>query len=564
MLSMAAGLMRLASQNEHQTVNKPSKTTKNTEYSAGSFNLSPQLNKKSNRTDSKTRKPLLPQLIMASTIFPNSNHQPRVEPYSASKKDSFAFESATKRWPKILTQVIDHLVDQNNQLLDQQSDPSSSDSDSLKTKLAQGKAIISLISGLKYEAARDKELSPLESNPDYTEHQNLIITLYNQELSKSKAAGKSTWFTASWLLTECYLYQRLSGFFNRYEQWKNYDPFEHQKLSSFKSSWSAVSNLCVILDRFTKQSTSTFNESEHKTQFNELLSACLWGNATDLSLLPNMTHQEIQDLQTSSSRKPESVLRDDSDQVWKTRFDIDRSQSQTRSGRIDFVLDNAGFELFTDLVLADWLISNSKATQIVFHPKLIPWFVSDVMRKDVDQLLEAMSEPSKFFAWSMTTSDQLSVDRDILTSTSSSNLSIDSEFLLVQHIAKRWKSYLESGTWKIIDDSLSTFWTNPLPFWDIPTRDLKLMKELQMADLVIFKGDLNYRKLTGDAMWETETSMEEAIGPLNGLFNLLSLRTCKADVCVGLSPGKEAWVHEIDRDWRINGKFGLITFVPKQ
>ncbi|POW20952.1 hypothetical protein PSHT_03024 [Puccinia striiformis] len=423
---------------------------------------------------------------MASTIFPNSNHQPRVEPYSASKKDSFAFESATKRWPKILTQVIDHLVDQNNQLLDQQSDSSSSDSDSDSLKLSL----------LRYEAARDKELSPLESNPDYTEHQNLIITLYNQELSKSKAAGKSTWFTASWLLTECYLYQRLSGFFNRYEQWKNYDPFEHQKLSSFKSSWSAVSNLCAILDRFTKQSTPTFNESQHKTQFNELLSACLWGNATDLSLLPNMTHQEIQDLQTSSSRKPESVLRDDSDQVWKTRFDIDRSQSQTRSGRIDFVLDNAGFELA-------YFELQSNSNRI--SPQVNPL-----------------------------------------------------------HIAKRWKSYLESGTWKIIDDSLSTFWTNPLPFWDIPTRDLKLMKELQMADLVIFKGDLNYRKLTGDAMWETDTSMEEAIGPLNGSFNLLSLRTCKADVCVGLSPGKEAWVHEIDRDWRINGKFGLIAFVPKQ
>ncbi|KAH9450568.1 hypothetical protein Pst134EB_018099 [Puccinia striiformis f. sp. tritici] len=391
MLSMAAGLMRLARTSTRRSTSQAK--PRNTEYSAGSFNLSPQLNKKSNRTDSKTRKPLLPQLIHGLDHIPKlSNHQPRVEPYSASKKDSFAFESATKRWPKILTQVIDHLVDQNNQLLDQQSDSSSSDSDSdsLKTKLAQGKAIISLISGLKYEAARDKELSPLESNPDYTEHQNLIITLYNQELSKSKAAGKST------------LVYRLLAF--------------NGMLSRSRTS-------VQFLDRFTKQSTPTFNESQHKTQFNELLSACLWGNATDLSLLPNM----------HTPRNPRST----------------NYQSQTRSGRLDFVLDNAGFELFTDLVLADWLISNSKATQIVFHPKLIPWFVSDVMRKDVDQLLEAMSEPSKFFAWSMTTSDQLSVDRDILTSTSSSNLSIDSEFLLVQHIAKRWKSYLESGTWKI-------------------------------------------------------------------------------------------------------------------
>ncbi|KAI9622234.1 hypothetical protein H4Q26_015270 [Puccinia striiformis f. sp. tritici PST-130] len=165
MLSMAAGLMRLASQNEHQTVNKPSKTTKNTEYSAGSFNLSPQLNKKSNRTDSKTRKstPLTP-------TYHGLDHIPKLEPSTkggailASKKDSFAFESATKRWPKILTQVIDHL-------------------------LAQGKAIISLISGLKYEAARDKELSPLESNPDYTEHQNLIITYITKNFQNLRLPG---------------------------------------------------------------------------------------------------------------------------------------------------------------------------------------------------------------------------------------------------------------------------------------------------------------------------------------------------------------------------------------
>lgn len=159
---------------------------------------------------------------MPSTIFPNSNHQPRVYPYSPSNVDSFAFQSVTKRWPKILTQVIDHLVFQNNQLLDQLS--STSEPQALKAKISQGKAIISLISELKYEAARDKELSSvhtqlytwnsnhktywcyslftrlLKSHPDYTEQENLIINLYNQELSKTKAAEKSTWFSASWLV----------------------------------------------------------------------------------------------------------------------------------------------------------------------------------------------------------------------------------------------------------------------------------------------------------------------------------------------------------------------------
>ncbi|EFP78758.1 uncharacterized protein PGTG_04714 [Puccinia graminis f. sp. tritici CRL 75-36-700-3] len=521
-----------------------------------SFNLSHQLSSTSNRPDSQNRRPILPPLIMASTIFPNSNHQPRVHPYSPSNKHSFAFQSVTTRWPKILTQVIDHLVDQNNQLLDRL--PSDPDSQSLKAKLTQGKAIISLISELKYEAARDKELSPLESNQNYTEQENQIILLYNQELSKSKAAGKPTWFSASWLLTECYLYQRLHGFFNRHEHWKNFDPFEHQKLSSFRSSWSAVSNLCLILDRLTKQDKqSSVTDDDllgRRAQFNELLSACLWGNATDLSLLPNMTHEEIQHLQTSSSRKPESVLRDDSAQVWQTCFDFNSSvPGKPSARRIDFVLDNAGFELFTDLVLADWIVSNSKAAQIVFHPKLIPWFVSDVMKKDIDQLLESMVDPRNFFT--STGTDQSSTNPD---------QTHDAHFLVVQEIGRRWKSYFESGAWKVMDSSLLSFWTNPLPFWDIASRDTKLLEELRAADLVIFKGDLNYRKLTGDAQWETETPIEEAIGPLNGLFNLLSLRTCKADVCAGLGSGKEAWVSKIDPDWRINGKFGLITFVPKK
>lgn len=38
-----------------------------------------------------------------------------------------------------------------------------------------------------------------------------------------------------------------------------------------------------------------------------------------------------------------------------------------KGGRIDFVLDNAGFELYCDLVYADWLIQSGIADKIVFH-----------------------------------------------------------------------------------------------------------------------------------------------------------------------------------------------------
>lgn len=51
-------------------------------------------------------------------------------------------------------------------------------------------------------------------------------------------------------------------------------------------------------------------------------------------------------------------------------------------------------------------------------------------------------------------------------------------------------------TCKIAATSPMAYWTNPLSFAVIPERAPDLLKELQKAELTIFKGDLNYRKLT--------------------------------------------------------------------
>lgn len=72
--------------------------------------------------------------------------------------------------------------------------------------------------------------------------------------------------------------------------------------------------------------------------------------------------------------------------------------------RIDIVLDNAGMELVSDMIFAEFLIASDMVDQVVFHMKVralllfiscfqrIPWFVSDVTQEDWDYTVEAIKK----------------------------------------------------------------------------------------------------------------------------------------------------------------------------
>ncbi|KDN46756.1 hypothetical protein RSAG8_04136, partial [Rhizoctonia solani AG-8 WAC10335] len=182
------------------------------------------------------------------------------------------------------------------------------------------------------------------------------------------------------------------------------------------------------------------------------------------------------------------------------------------------------------------------ATRAVFHPKPIPWFVSDVTPRDWDAIFRALKDPSFF-----TTLEASMAHPESL-----------------KHMIDRWEGYVQTGVFTLGPKETYAFWVAPGGYWEIaPGRDGEVVgKVLDGSGLVIFKGDLNYRKLTGDIKWPNNVPWEEAIGPLAGRFPLLSLRTCKADVVVGLDPGV---VEKLDADpkekgWRAGGKYGLISF----
>lgn len=95
-------------------------------------------------------------------------------------------------------------------------------------------------------------------------------------------------------------------------------------------------------------------------------------------------------------------------------------------------------------------------------------------------------------------------------------------------------------------------------------KNLALYTKLSNAALIIFKGDLNYRKLLSDINFKHDTKFVSALRDFTPT-NILSLRTVKSDICVGLSPSKIETLFKEDKDWMTTGQYGLIQiYVSKK
>jgi hypothetical protein len=298
---------------------------------------------------------------------------------------------------------------------------------------------------------------------------------------------------------------------------------------------------------------------KEKLLFIEMCEICLWGNATDLSLLTSLTFEDIQKLQGSEARKnsEKNILVNDLPRV----YDALKNQKDGGTvGRIDIVLDNSGFELFVDLILAGYLLAAGLANEVVFHPKSLPWFVSDVLPGDFEDLMSALRDPITYFAAPENTDCTAGegLEPILLTDLQKSNL---------KFVVSHWDDLRVAPKLRLLP---SRFWTTAASYWRLPTAVPELFEDLKKSELVIFKGDLNYRKLTADSAWDPTTKFEVAIGDLGkpgSGVRILALRTCKADVVVGLEPGKdeelraaEGEEERVKRKWAWTGKWAVVQF----
>ena len=263
----------------------------------------------------------------------------------------------------------------------------------------------------------------------------------------------------------------------------------------------------------------------------------MWSNSFDLSLDPKNHAQssnfqsklENSNIQSFISRMEQNLLADDTSSLLKTLLNYQskiinqkNDENKQKEIRIDFILDNAGLEFLSDLIFMHYLIELKFVNQIYVHLKYHPTFVSDTTFADVNQTLY----------WLINQEDEKGA------------LLKEFGLKIIENLEKKQI---------ILENNL--FWTSPRLFCEMPK---SLHSHLSNSNLLIIKGDANYRRLVGDVQWDWSTPFSDVVDYFE--IPLLVIRTQKAEVSAGLSPKKYLDAQSSDPKWLTNGNWGVIHF----
>ncbi|XP_040094627.1 damage-control phosphatase ARMT1 [Oryx dammah] len=433
-------------------------------------------------------------------------------PASLSARDvgSFAYLSVKDRSPQILTKAIDTLHRHKSEFFEKHGEKG----------LEAEKKAISLLSKLRNELQTDKPIVPLVEKFVDTDIWNQYLEYQQSLLNESD--GKPRWFLSPWLFVECYMYRRIHEAIIQSPPINDFDIFKELKDQNFFESQESVITLCTHLQELRK-TIEDLDENQLKNEFFKVLQISLWGNKCDLSLSGGEHISQKTNIMNSLEDLKPFILVNDMDHLWSLLNNCKKTREKESVTRVDIVLDNSGFELITDLVLADFLLSSKLATKIHFYGKTIPWFVSDTTIHDFNWIIKQLKHSNN--KW-------------------------------VSQCGFDWEDHIKMGRWVYLDH---IFWTLPHEFSAMSQVAPDLHAALQKAHLIFFKGDLNYRKLTGDRRWEFTIPFHEALSGFHPA-PLCSIRTLKAEVQVGLQPGQGEQLTASEPNWLTTGKYGVFQF----
>ncbi|XP_048513666.1 damage-control phosphatase ARMT1-like [Athalia rosae] len=404
---------------------------------------------------------------------------------SAKYNKSLAYRVTLVIYPSVVHVVHDQLV---------------KDAESLVQKYGKAGAedvnnTLKYLEVMEDDIRNNAPLTPMAYSSDENDTSLDSVKSYNdyiEELGRGKNIPK--WLNSPWIYTEAYLYRRIIQGFLITETLRTYDPYGGPKTTLFEGSVDSIVQLATyFLSDFNGGATAS--PENLRSKFVSLLKLGVWGNRRDLAITRGAGNAEVGNPLDLIDALDEKLLADDSGFVW----DLISSGARRANGtkKVDIILDNAGYEFFTDLCLSVFIIRHNLADQVRFYVKTLPWLSSDVTTRDFHWTIDRMK---------------------------------NHENPALSEFGKIVEDYLKTGTFTIEEES---YWTSPFPYTEMPRRDAALYAKLAESSLIIIKGDLSYRKLLGDINWEYTTSFQRA---LQGFLpaNLVILRVIKADMCTGL------------------------------
>jgi uncharacterized protein with ATP-grasp and redox domains len=321
------------------------------------------------------------------------------------------------------------------------------------------------------------------------------------------------WIEIPWLFAEVYFYRRIVEATHYFlpGSFQSVDPYEYQKSRGLETAMDSIQELSARVNAWSD--TQPHRDSTlDRTSLIALLYFALWGNRADLSLWP-INAEESEESRQEIHLEQTHILVDDTSLIADRVANFD-------GVRIDFIVDNAGFELVCDLCLADFLLASNAAGIVYLHLKSHPTFVSDATIRDVHDTLEVLATDE------------------------------DGE---VRSLAHRLQDHIAQGRLLCRED---LFWTAPLVFWEMPE---ELRSELAKSRLILSKGDANYRRCLGDRKWPFTTSFQDIVCYFPAPF--VALRTLKSELAAGLQSDQVETLNHEDPQWLTNGQWGVIEFV---
>lgn len=446
-------------------------------------------------------------ITSSSSLFSKS-HLARISlppPMFSNSPGSWAFSTMTER---IVNDILPRIISDNEMELTSPSSPLRSEcllqlNDLRSSLLCKSSGILR---GLG------------DSGPDH---------LLWEEILNSIPSESRNWVDSPWVISEFYFYRRIVEAFRYFET--GYDMFAPQKLRGLLDAKMTIDDIALRLPYLL--------ESEDISRTLEIaVHTSLWGNKMDLSLWPGSSKQSSSNKECDNSQNQAGeisygsslestksfILDDDTPEILKcllTASHLTTGRADATSREVGIVVDNAGYELFTDLLLGHVILKLKLADTVTFHTKGHPTFVSDATNEDVIETIRFL---------------------------------LQSETESTKTLGEFWKSHIEDGSFKLKED---LFWCQPQPFWDMPTH---IQEKISNNIAVFVKGDANFRRLLGEREWPLDFDPKIILSywPVP----VCALRTFKAEIGCGISSEAQDRAKAADPNWMVSGRWGVIQF----